>query len=356
MKPQALPFPIAFASLVGSILCLSALPLPATASEAGEALIDSLEREVPVEPPPPPAVAPTFEETPFEPAPVFEPPVAEPVYDPGIPPETGTGAAPAPAPLPDVPPPPPPPPRLATASQPRLTYMNVGDVVPSVLSRTDYSDAQGRRVQVFQFTGRQDDRLQVTLIGSNDSRPTANLRLSPYMQVLDLSAPESQQYLGGTVLPVQSRIGSDNPLVPVDNELFLRLPQTGTYGVMVYADPNEEGRFGLSVQRDRTRYLLDQVGELTDDSPTLENDDTPHEVIEFTGTQGQAVTIDLASPDFDPYLFLLDEEGNTIARDDNSGGNLNARMRTTLPDDGTYFIVVNSNREDDRGRYRLTVY
>ena len=52
-------------------------------------------------------------------------------------------------------------------------------------------------------------------------------------------------------------------------------------------------------------------------------------------------TIDLRlnSSDFDAYLVLLDGKGNLVDRDDDSGGNTNARLNRLLPA-GTYYVVA----------------
>ena len=50
--------------------------------------------------------------------------------------------------------------------------------------------------------------------------------------------------------------------------------------------------------------------------------------------------IQLNSNQFDPYLRLMDPKGNTIAIDDDSGGNLNARIDIKAPVTGVYGIVV----------------
>ena len=63
----------------------------------------------------------------------------------------------------------------------------------------------------------------------------------------------------------------------------------------------------------------------------------------FNGRAGQIVNISLddADPGFDPYLTLRGADGGTLAEDDNSGGELNARIRgVILLADGTYFVQV----------------
>lgn len=69
---------------------------------------------------------------------------------------------------------------------------------------------------------------------------------------------------------------------------------------------------------------------------------------------GVSYTIDLTSQDFDTYLRLEDPNGAPLAEDDDSGGNLNARLVFTPPQTGTYRLVATSFRQA-AGRFRLTV-
>lgn len=308
-------------------------------------------------PPEPPIIQPTETfDFPPEPAAPVEPAFVEPApVDPGPPSDFGT---PTPAPVEVAPAPEPAQQPQATSSppsQPILTKISIGDVVPGVLGRADYLDEQNRRVEVYQFTGRANESIAITLTNSNDRRPDG-LRLNPYMRVLNLSAPEDQQYLGGTITPGEARIPTENPLIPVDNQVYLRLPETGEYGIVVYTDPGMEGRYGLQVNRDRTRYFVDTTGVLTDENATLDVDDSPFSTAQFSGARGQTVHINLSSPDFDPYIFLVNADGDVVAEDDNSGGNLNARISMELPEDGQYYVIVNSRNATGRGRYRLTIY
>lgn len=43
---------------------------------------------------------------------------------------------------------------------------------------------------------------------------------------------------------------------------------------------------------------------------------------------------------FDPYLVVQDADGKTLAHDDDSGGDLNARLTLTVPQDGTYRVYA----------------
>jgi hypothetical protein len=67
--------------------------------------------------------------------------------------------------------------------------------------------------------------------------------------------------------------------------------------------------------------------------------------------------IDMTSPDpkaLDPYLVLQDSERNTLAEDDDSGGNLNARIIFRAPSGGVYRIRA-ASYGSAQGPFTLTI-
>lgn len=76
-----------------------------------------------------------------------------------------------------------------------------------------------------------------------------------------------------------------------------------------------------------------------------------------SGTPGEAVTIELRSSDFDPYLIAsdaMDDEAEVLEDDDGGSGN-DARIRTTLPPSGVLGLIVNSYTAGETGAYKLLV-
>jgi hypothetical protein len=72
----------------------------------------------------------------------------------------------------------------------------------------------------------------------------------------------------------------------------------------------------------------------------------PHKVYKVRMNAGQKYTIDLVSRAFDAYLRLEDSTEKELARDDDSGGNLNARIVFTAPATGSYRIIATTfNRQ-----------
>jgi hypothetical protein len=70
---------------------------------------------------------------------------------------------------------------------------------------------------------------------------------------------------------------------------------------------------------------------------------------------GVTYTIDLQSKDFDAYLYLEDGVGNVLAEDDDSGGNLNARIVFTPTVTGEYLLVATTFNKGATGSYKLIV-
>jgi peroxiredoxin len=69
---------------------------------------------------------------------------------------------------------------------------------------------------------------------------------------------------------------------------------------------------------------------------------------------GVLYQIDMVSNQFDSYLFLETKRGQELAQDDDSGGNLNARIMFNCPKDDEYKVVCTCF-QDAVGAYSLTV-
>lgn len=70
---------------------------------------------------------------------------------------------------------------------------------------------------------------------------------------------------------------------------------------------------------------------------------------------GRFHTIDLRSTDFDVLLEVRDLTGRLLARNDDGGPGLNARLRFRPPAHGFYQVVATSYRTGAHGRYVLTI-
>jgi hypothetical protein len=79
-----------------------------------------------------------------------------------------------------------------------------------------------------------------------------------------------------------------------------------------------------------------------------------HVVHTYRMKAGQTYTIDLNSP-WDNFLRLENAQGQQLAQDDDSGGNLNARLVFQAPADGWYRIIVTSFAGGASRNYTLRV-
>jgi Ca2+-binding EF-hand superfamily protein len=71
--------------------------------------------------------------------------------------------------------------------------------------------------------------------------------------------------------------------------------------------------------------------------------------------RGKTYQVDHMSSAFDAYLYLEDSEGNVLAQDDDSGGNLNSRIVHNPAKTGTYRLIATSLGGSALGVFALSV-
>ncbi len=223
--------------------------------------------------------------------------------------------------------------------------INFADVAFGILSKGDFK-SQGRYFHFYKFEGRENQLIQVRLVGSADQRRSNNLSLNPVMLLLD---PDNK------VLLKRGSSGTNK-----DAFVFVRLPVRGTYTIAVTSrNSGDTGRYSLALRNDRASYSLDESGELTAQSSTLRQNGSPYNVSQFQGKKDQLVSIrvDSTNEQFSPYIVLLNSQGKRIAINNDKDGVYSALIdRARLPEDDTYYIVVTSNNPQERGTYRLTIF
>ncbi|MEH2138388.1 peptidase [Nostoc sp.] len=233
---------------------------------------------------------------------------------------------------------------------PTYKKINFVDVALGILSRNDFK-SEGRYFHFYEFEGRENQLVQIRLIGSNDTRRTNNLSLNP---LLFLHDPNNNVIVKKGTL---QKSGDGD-----DAFIFARLPMTGTYKIAVTSqDPGEIGRYSLALRNDRASYTLDESGQLSAKSSTLKQNGGAYNVSNFQGKKNQLISIRVDSVDeeFSPYVALLNSQGKTIAidRDKDKNGVYSALIdRARLPEDDTYYIVVTSKNPQENGKYRLTIF
>ncbi|MDZ8106298.1 MAG: peptidase [Nostoc sp. DedQUE12a] len=239
---------------------------------------------------------------------------------------------------------------IQESAAPTYREINFVDVALGILDRKDFQ-SQGRYFHFYEFEGRENQLVQIRLIGSNDNRRTNNLSLKP---LLFLHDPDNN---------IIVRKGSlDKSSDGDDAFIFARLPVNGTYKIAVTSqDPGEIGRYSLALRNDRASYTLDEAGQLSANSSTLKQNGGAYNVSNFQGRKNQLISIRVDSVDeeFSPYVTLLNSKGQTIAIDqskDKADVYTALIDRARLPEDDTYYIVVTSKNPQERGKYRLTIF
>ncbi|MEH1778328.1 MAG: peptidase [Nostoc sp.] len=238
----------------------------------------------------------------------------------------------------------------SSSATPTYKEINFVDVALGILSKGDFK-SEGRYFHFYQFEGRENQLIQIRLVGSNDTRRSNNLSLKP---LLFLHDPDNNIIVKKGALDKSS--GGDDAFI------FARLPKNGIYKIAVTSqDPGEIGRYSLALRNDRASYTLDESGQLTAKSSTLKQNGGAYNVSNFQGKKNQLVSIRVDSVDeeFSPYVALLNSQGQAIAidKDKDKDGVYSALIdRARLPEDDTYYIVVTSKNPQERGRYRLTIF
>ncbi|MDZ8078462.1 MAG: peptidase [Nostoc sp. SerVER01] len=239
---------------------------------------------------------------------------------------------------------------LQDAPAPTYKEINFVDVALGILDKRDFQ-SQGRYFHFYEFEGRENQLVQIRLIGSNDNRKTNNLSLKP---LLFLHDPDNNIIVKKGTLDKSS--DGDDAFI------FARLPVNGTYKIAVTSqDAGEIGRYSLALRNDRASYTLDESGQLSANSSTLKQNGGAYNVSNFQGRKNQLISIRVDSVDeeFSPYVTLLNSKGETVAVDQNKdkGGVYTALIdRARLPEDDTYYIVVTSKNPQEQGKYRLTIF
>lgn len=130
--------------------------------------------------------------------------------------------------------------------------------------------------------------------------------------------------------------------------LVIGLPSDDEYTVEVGSYTGEEGgEYSVTVAVGLPAITLDSSlsGDFDRDSVAY--------VLE--SEESVSVSIAANSEDFDPIVTLVGENGEVLNLDDDSGGDFNALINSTLEENSTYFVVVRTFYEDGAGEYELIV-
>jgi serine protease Do len=163
----------------------------------------------------------------------------------------------------------------------------------------------------------------------------------------------------------------DNSGGDCNAHLSLTLPYSGSFVVFVNAvDRGEVGKYELSL-RDGTHPTMGTAGcrgflpatgtigigdtlrgTLTTEDRIL-SDSSLFQIYLVRNEGHVPFTIDLVSETFDPALLLVRGLRDPVTNDDDSGGNCNARLGYTPPDDRTYRVLVLSRNAGRGGDFEV---
>lgn len=93
---------------------------------------------------------------------------------------------------------------------------------------------------------------------------------------------------------------------------------------------------------------------LTKEDKVLD-DGSYYKLYEFRARRGQNLTIELRSPEFDPYLTLIDELGLEVLSTHDVSDDRVAKIEITATYNGKYLLRINSVRKLETGSYTLLV-
>jgi serine protease Do len=168
-------------------------------------------------------------------------------------------------------------------------------------------------------------------------------------------------------------LNSNAQLIGVNTSIFTTGEQGGSIGIGFAIPTDEVITFIASVQNGSASTTARANGARSDNPPESINlnatirgqlgddsnilpDGSFFNGYVFEGQAGQQVAIDMVSREIDPYVILISLDNEEFyVQDDDSGGNLNARLVTTLPVTGRYVILANSYAEGERGDYELSL-
>lgn len=256
--------------------------------------------------------------------------------------------------------------RAAAARQRRQVVpeaIALNNTIIGQLGQSSHVLPDGSYYDAYIFEGRRGQRIDVEMISQE---------LDAYLILL------SQ---GNDALYLENDDGAGN----FNARLVATLPVDGFYVVIANSyTGGEEGRYNLRVRelgrnslprRDRAEGRLPESppGEPPQPESTspegsiwrrtgrlapgdeVASDGSLFDRYTFDGTSGQRVTILAESTAFDTYLAIMDSEGQILTENNDAAGGSNSQIETTLPETGTYTVIVNGYTPEDRGQYTLTI-
>ena len=225
---------------------------------------------------------------------------------------------------------------MALVALPRAITAQAPMVHHGSLAAGDQMLRSGEYFDNYTFEGRAGQKLVVDLTSS---------AFDPYLMVIAPSGDkkDNDDYQGSS-----SR-----------SHIELTLEETGTYRVLVTSYKKDDtGSYELRIDVGSATSVAGgarvESGTLAAGDRTLSSGEYVDEFA-FEGRQGQQVTIDLRSSQFDPYLMVIAPSGEKKDNDDYEGANNRSLVSLALPADGRYRVLVTSYKKDETGSYDLRI-
>lgn len=161
-------------------------------------------------------------------------------------------------------------------------------------------------------------------------------------------------------------LSDDDGAGDLNSRIELRFPGSGTYRVVATGlGEGATGAYTLRVEAPLDPATMDTQGRTAVMGQVMEGvlsetdpiaiDGRRGQAWAFSGEAGQTVTIELMSEEFDTYLYLAGPGLREPLSDDDSAGDLNSRIVTTLPETGEYRIIVSGISSSATGNFTLSV-
>ncbi len=196
----------------------------------------------------------------------------------------------------------------------------------------------------------------------NSSTTPAELPQPPQPQAPPSSTPETEDLARAEAeidevqqSEIDESVESDNVEENVEEDLVENEP-VDSEEEAVEVEDSEEDSERVAVNSDSRLFEQIERGALESGDRTIPEDGSFYDFYPIEGKKGESYTISLESEEFDAFVALVDSNGNTIKEnDDISEENSNSQIQVTLPEDGTYNVIVNTYDEEGTGQYVLTV-
>jgi hypothetical protein len=226
--------------------------------------------------------------------------------------------------------------------------ISFGGTEEGALADTDNEDdATGKYYDAYSFRGRAGQRVEITM---------ASDEFDTYLSLGRLDGCDWEE------LETDDDGGEDT-----DSRLRYVIPSDGEYVVRATSFGETQGRYTLALNERvpspapaSRRISAGQAveGELDEDDPVLDADQSFYELWTYQGRAGEQLRISMEAADFDTYLAIGRMDGDEfeeIATMDDGGEGTNSLMEVTLPSDGEYVIRANAFSSGETGAYTLRV-